>query len=60
MKLIPDWFNSIRSVVTLLISVTFCFMAVKGRVEPKDFLLIVSLVFNFYFLAKKREDKPDA
>lgn len=57
MNLLPDWFNSIRSIITLLISITFCFMAVKGRVEAKDFLLIVSLVFNFYFLAKKREDK---
>ena len=52
----PEWLGSIRSLITLLITITFCVMALRGRVEPKDFLLIVSLVMNFYFLSKKREE----
>lgn len=58
---IPEWLTSVRSMITLMIILTFCFMAIIGKVEAKDFMLIVSLVMNFYFLAKSRpdENKPD-
>ena len=48
--------TSVRSFVTLVIALTFCYMAVVGTLEAKDFMLITSLVFNFYFLVKKREE----
>lgn len=54
---VPIWVDSIRSISTLIIIITFCYMAARGRIEPKDFLLIVSLVCNFYFLVKER--KPE-
>jgi hypothetical protein len=52
---VPDWLSSVRGTITLMIVFTFCRMAWTGKVEPKDFMLIVSLVMNFYFLTKKDE-----
>ena len=49
-----EWVTSIRSLSTYLVIFTFCAMSAKGAVDPKDFMLIVSLVMNFYFLAKQR------
>ena len=49
-----EWVTSIRSLATLLVIFTFCSLASKGKIEPKDFMLIVSLIMNFYFLAKQR------
>ena len=49
-----EWVSSVRSMATMLIIFTFCVLAGHGKIEPKDFMLIVSLVMNFYFLAKQR------
>jgi hypothetical protein len=48
------WIGSVRSLVTLGVVLTFCLLAIKGRIDPKDFMLIVSLVCNFYFMNKQR------
>ncbi len=56
----PEWISSIRSLSTLMVAGTFCYMAVIGKVDAKDMMLIVSLVFNFYFLVKDRSNgKPE-
>jgi len=49
-----EWVTSIRSLATLLVIFTFCGMAMKGKIEAKDFMLVVSLIMNFYFLVKQR------
>ena len=49
-----EWTTSIRSIITMILVFQFCAMAGQGRIEAKDFMLIVSLVMNFYFLAKTR------
>ena len=49
----PGWLDSIRSIATLIIVLTFCKMAWVGKVDPKDFIVVVSIVVNFYFLARK-------
>ena len=54
--------SSIRALVTVMVSATFCYLAVVRAIDAKDVLLITSLVFNFYFLVKKRdyeETKPE-
>ena len=48
-----DWVKSVRSIVTALVVVLFIKLALT-RLDPKDSMLIISLVFNFYFLAVKR------
>ena len=50
-----EWVTSIRSLVTIILTLTFCNITIDGRVDPKDFLLIVSLAYNFYFLVKQRQ-----
>lgn len=54
MKL-PDYLKSVRSLLTLMIGVTFCAMALMGKVDAKDFMLIVSVTINFYFIGKRRD-----
>jgi len=49
-----EWIKSIRSLATLFITVTFCYLAYACKLDVKDFMLIVSMVFNFYFLVKER------
>lgn len=53
------WLGSVRSVVTMIVAITFCWLALVGKIDPKDFMLIVSLVFNFYFMNKVRTSSAD-
>jgi hypothetical protein len=48
------WWTSVRSIVTVLVAATFCYLAAISKVEAKDFLVVVILVFNFYYLNKVR------
>ena len=50
-----EWVTNIKSFSTLLVIFTFCVMAIRGVVDPKDFMLIVSIIMNFYFLSDKKE-----
>lgn len=52
-------FDSIRALATIMISLTFCYLSITGKIVPKDVLLITSLVYNFYFLVKDRKLKKD-
>jgi len=49
-----EYIKSVRSLVTILIAYTLCKLTVLSKIDAKDFLLIASLVFNFYFIVKKR------
>lgn len=49
------WATSIRSMATMIVTIVFAQMAlVEKKIEAKDIMLIVSLVYNFYFLVKSR------
>jgi hypothetical protein len=48
------WWKSVRSIVTLMVSGSFCYLAVIGKVETAIFMGVVILVFNYYFLSKER------
>lgn len=54
-----EWIMSIRSITTMMIAITFCYLAVVSKLETKDFMLIASMVFNFYFLVKDRIKTED-
>lgn len=47
-------FKSVRSIATLAVAGTFCYLSIIGKIESKDVMLVVILVFNFYFLVKER------
>jgi hypothetical protein len=55
-KWMPKWFFSVRSLLALGIGYTLCRLALMDKLPAKDFLLIASLVFNFYYLNKQRKD----
>lgn len=56
-KLKSEWVQSIRSIATAMLTVAFVKLALTSKLDPKDVMLIVSLVYNFYFLAKKRSSE---
>lgn len=40
---------TVKSIVTLALTIVFCVLAVSGRVSGQDFLTIFSTVIAFYF-----------
>jgi hypothetical protein len=54
------WLSSVRSILAFFVGGSFCFATVYGvvtgniKLEAKDVMVIVTLVFTFYFLAKDR------
>jgi hypothetical protein len=48
-----EWVGSVRSIGTAMIVVLFVKLALT-TLDPKDSMLIISLVFNFYYLVKQR------
>lgn len=49
-----EWIKSVRSLVTILVVYTFCKLTEIGKIDTKDFIIIVQAVVNFYFLVKQR------
>ena len=49
-----EWVQSVRSIAAAMLTVVFAKLALGSKIDPKDVMLIVSLVYNFYFLVKQR------
>ena len=58
---ISDRLLSVKSIVTLLLTVRFGYLAVKGIIEGKDFMTVFLMIISFYFgtQAMKKEEKAD-
>lgn len=60
----PKWFQSIRSLVAVLIVAVFCFVMIwltvtaKLVLDGKDFTSIVTMIIVFYFAFKDRTQNP--
>lgn len=39
----------VKSIVTLMIVLVFCYLAIVGRITGDQFLIIVTTVISFYF-----------
>lgn len=46
----------VKTVVTFTVIGVFSYLAVIGKIEPKDFMGVVLMIVTFFF-AKKSEDK---
>lgn len=55
----PEWISSIRSLATLMIVGSFCYLAVVGKVDSKDVMAVVMMVLGFYFVTKDRDVPPE-
>ena len=42
----------LKSIVTLMIIFTLCYMTIVGKSEMKDFLLIATMIVTYYFTRK--------
>ena len=49
--------KSIRSLITFLICATFCILALRGAIDPKDYVIVVTVVIGYYFTVKGRPDE---
>lgn len=47
----------LKSIITLTLAITLVWGFVTSKVETKDFLVYVTMVFTFYFA--KKDDKGD-
>lgn len=45
----------VKSIVTLMITLTLCCLAVIGKIPPELFLTIAATVFTYYFTRKTNE-----
>lgn len=50
---------TVKSIVTIMLSVVFCVLSVRGTINGRDFLTIFTTVIAFYFgtQAEKRGNK---
>lgn len=50
----------VKSIVTILTTVTFVYLAVTGQIS-QDFMVVYSVIIAFYFgtQAQKKADTPD-
>lgn len=39
----------VKTLVTLVLTVVFAFLCCSGKIEPKDFITIFTVVISFYF-----------
>ena len=47
----------LKSIITLALTTALIWGFVVGRIEAKDFLIYLAMVFTYYFNKKKEEDK---
>ena len=48
----------VKTIVTLLLVIVFCFLSLKGTVPVEEFIKILTIIIVFYF-AKKGETTND-
>lgn len=39
----------VKKIIALLLTVVFCFLAITGRIEAKDYLTVFLMIVSFYF-----------
>ena len=49
---------TVKSIVTLILTLIFGYLAIIGRIEPKDYVQIFLIIIGFYFgtQSAKKED----
>lgn len=51
---------TVKSIVTIILTVIFSYLAVVGRISGEQFLTIFSVVVAFYFGTQYQKGKEDA
>lgn len=50
---------SARFLVTVMVSATFCLLALKGKINSAAFMGTFGMIVTFYFSSKKRKGETD-
>lgn len=46
----------LKSIVTMLITATFVYGFIKGKIDKENFMTIATMIFTFYFASKTKID----
>jgi hypothetical protein len=60
MKEILSKLLTVKSIVTIALTVVFCALAVTGAISGDQFLTIFTVVIGFYFGTQHEKKKPEA
>ncbi len=39
----------LKSIATLLLTLVFCYLSVKGKIESQEFLTVYTVIISFYY-----------
>lgn len=53
-----DMLGSASKIVFMMLAFTVCVAFVQGRLESKDFMVLASMAFTFYFTNKGDQNMP--
>ena len=51
---------TVKSIVTIITTVVFAVLALRGAINSEQFLMIFTTVIAFYFGTQSAKDSPDA
>jgi len=47
----------VKSIVTIVLTAVFAYLAVKGEITGAEFLIVISTVYGFYFGTQKGKNE---
>ena len=50
----------VKSLVTIILTITFAVLAFQGRLETKDFYSVIVMVLTFYFGAQSAKKEGES
>lgn len=53
-----DKLLTVKSIVTIVLTIAFTYLAVTGQIKSSEFLTIFTVVIGFYFGTQKVSENP--
>lgn len=50
---------NVKSIVTIVLTIVFCTLALKGTISGTEFLTIFTVIISFYFGTQSVKDKKE-
>lgn len=50
---------TVKSIVTIILTVVFAFLSITGRITPSDFVQIFLIIIGFYFGTQHEKKTPE-
>lgn len=47
----------LKSIITIIVTIALVYGFIVDKIEAKDFMMITTMVFTFYFSKKKESDE---